>query len=335
MTSKILNALIVFFPIGIYFKEENVKYFLFPQNLTSFLQFEGYFSSTKNWKHFQRLSERDYEFIFCDEGPLFISLNNQDFVVKTGDILIIPPSTKVTGFKRSLNPISFYWLHIIFNGNVQTLNSSTLEEYLSKYHSVLPPIILAQQIDHLLTANKYHELIIEIHQIINNDLYSIFKENKISHSIMILLLSLSELVLASHTQRKENPKISRLKKWIRLNLNANLSLNELANEVELNPEYLSRLFKKETGQSPKQYILRLKLQIASVLLIKSSMTVKEIAYKSHFSDYKLFMNQFKRFSGLTPTQYRKTYRKIHQNNPHFDELLGLSEDIQNDLIKID
>lgn len=52
------------------------------------------------------MSERDYEFIFCDEVPLFISLNNQDFVVKTGDILIIPPSTKVTGFKRSSNPIS-------------------------------------------------------------------------------------------------------------------------------------------------------------------------------------------------------------------------------------
>ncbi|MFT8742306.1 helix-turn-helix domain-containing protein [Lentilactobacillus hilgardii] len=55
-----------------------------------------------------------------------------------------------------------------------------------------------------------------------------------------------------------------------------------------------------------------------MLLIRTEMPVKQVAYNSYFNDPKVFMRRFKSSTGLSPSEYRKSYNLIHLNNPHVD-----------------
>ena len=69
-------------------------------------------------------------------------------------------------------------------------------------------------------------------------------------------------------------------------------------------KYLIYLFKRNTGQSPLQYLTAKKIQRAEEMLAGSDMTVKGIASMLHY-DYYYFMRLFRKSTGMTPTQYRK------------------------------
>ena len=70
-------------------------------------------------------------------------------------------------------------------------------------------------------------------------------------------------------------------------------------------KYLIRLFKKNTGMPPIQYLTEMKMEKARELLADQKMSVKEIAASLHY-DYYYFMRLFKRRTGMSPEKFRKT-----------------------------
>lgn len=85
-----------------------------------------------------------------------------------------------------------------------------------------------------------------------------------------------------------------------------VALNEIAEAVSLSPYYFSRIFAKETGMSPHQYLIAVRISSAKYLLSSTDMTVKEIAYKAGFSDESSFCASFRKREGVTPTAYRSS-----------------------------
>jgi AraC-like DNA-binding protein len=83
-----------------------------------------------------------------------------------------------------------------------------------------------------------------------------------------------------------------------------ISLLHLAELVSLNPNYLSELFKKETGISISEFIQREKVREAEQLLISTNYSLLEIATWLNFHDQSHFTRVFKKFTGTTPKQYR-------------------------------
>lgn len=84
------------------------------------------------------------------------------------------------------------------------------------------------------------------------------------------------------------------------------SIAELAREMFLSPYYLSHAFKEWTGYSPKQYIMLSRISCAKELLFSTEFTVSEISAKCGFGDVSNFVRTFKKESGQTPEQYRKS-----------------------------
>lgn len=103
---------------------------------------------------------------------------------------------------------------------------------------------------------------------------------------------------------KEDP-IEILKNHIRANLDQELGRQELAEMVHLNPDYLSRLFKRETGLSLIQFILQERILLAKHMLLETSVPISLIALKTGFTNFSYFSQVFKRETDLSPQEFRK------------------------------
>ena len=88
-------------------------------------------------------------------------------------------------------------------------------------------------------------------------------------------------------------------------------MSELSVVTGLNESYLSRLFKKETGLTVTDYILRKKIETAENMLKFSEYSPSQIAFMLGFPSQSYFTAAFKKISGTTPKKYRDGhFRKV-------------------------
>ena len=87
-------------------------------------------------------------------------------------------------------------------------------------------------------------------------------------------------------------------------LDNNLTVDELADRLEVNRSTLFRAFKKQSGISPKEFIDHKRFEQAKELLIRSEMPIKQIANACGFVEHHYFSNAFRKRFGITPGEYR-------------------------------
>lgn len=97
-------------------------------------------------------------------------------------------------------------------------------------------------------------------------------------------------------------------RYIKKNLNKNISRTDVAEYVHLNEEYFSRLFRKQTGDTYKDYVLSEKMKEAKKLLEHSRLSISIIASKVGYDNFSHFSKMFKKVTNLTPQEYRKKFQ---------------------------
>lgn len=98
--------------------------------------------------------------------------------------------------------------------------------------------------------------------------------------------------------------LARIFDYIEKNIDQDLSLIKIAEHVNFNSSYLSRLFKKAYGKTLSEYIWEYKLIKAKEMLSNSNLKINEIAVKLGFESRTYFARFFKRMTGITPKEYR-------------------------------
>lgn len=98
--------------------------------------------------------------------------------------------------------------------------------------------------------------------------------------------------------------ISKIKTYILANLEGNLTLQSIAEQVNLHPTYLSHLFKNETEITITDYIAQARIEKAKYLLSATTLKIYDIALLSGYQSPKHFMLVFKQQTGKTPSGYR-------------------------------
>ncbi|MEK4327317.1 helix-turn-helix domain-containing protein [Paenibacillus sp. FSL R7-0312] len=96
-----------------------------------------------------------------------------------------------------------------------------------------------------------------------------------------------------------------IKQYIHTHYGDDLTRGDLAEIVYLNPDYLARLFKKETGISLGSYVIQVRIAAAKHLLETTHHSVYTIANKVGYSNYSYFSKLFKQEVGLPPNEYKK------------------------------
>lgn len=95
--------------------------------------------------------------------------------------------------------------------------------------------------------------------------------------------------------------------YIICNIHSRVTLNDTAEHLKISPAHLSRIFRKETGESFSGYVNRIKIEEASSLLLYTERTDIEISNMLGYSSQSYFIKVFRKYMGCTPKKYKKQY----------------------------
>lgn len=106
----------------------------------------------------------------------------------------------------------------------------------------------------------------------------------------------------------DKQKVSRYKEivsYMETHYAEHISLQDLADVVACNSQYLCRFFKEITGSTPIQYLIACRIEHACTLLSDTTMSVLEISMECGFDNVSYFIRKFRQLKGCTPNQFRK------------------------------
>jgi AraC family transcriptional regulator len=132
----------------------------------------------------------------------------------------------------------------------------------------------------------------------------------------LYLQSIAQLI-AVHLLRRGSPTVENdqtltrqqmrhVTDFIQAHLDQALSLEQLAQQTGLSPYYFSRMFRQTTGESPHQFVLGRRIELAQQLLTETDASLAQVALQSGFASQSHLSSVFKRRLGLTPRAYRNT-----------------------------
>ena len=141
-------------------------------------------------------------------------------------------------------------------------------------------------------------------------IYSMFHVEKRINEVLIsknIMSVLSEFLLYEQPHEgvpEHSVRIEELLSYINENIDQQLTLESLAQRVSLSPFYFSRVFKKETGYTLREYLTNTRINAARFYLRSTELSLKEITYRCGYGSDSTFCTTFKRITGMTPLEYR-------------------------------
>lgn len=119
----------------------------------------------------------------------------------------------------------------------------------------------------------------------------------------------NQFVVFNGQKDHQDESIKSAQQYIERNYEEKLSIEALAKKFSISRRNFVRRFKRATSNTPLEYIQRVKVEVAKKNLESSSQTVNEVMYKVGYNDNKAFRNTFKKYTGLSPNEYRNKYNR--------------------------
>lgn len=284
----------------------------------------GRFISSDSWQHKQMRLKKDFEIIIGLKKTVYIQVGVNQYEVKQGDVLLIPPEMDYQGYAPSQKGASFFWIHFISFCETEIYSGEKFISHLlavdiQPHKHVINNAVFLPDYFSLSYTDKPFILMKQILDIANASYYSTFSVDYLLTELLIELTEqYSRQLLHHNTINEKTQKFTQILEWIRVNIHEPLNVRQIADTFSMNPDHLTRLFKKNIGMSTIRYINTLKLNKAKELLCTTNKTIKEIAYELRFEDEKYFMKLFKSYEEITPSKFRDAYTLTYTNTVSVD-----------------
>lgn len=129
---------------------------------------------------------------------------------------------------------------------------------------------------------------------------------KLKEYLVDMLFSIEKSLKQS--RKHTNQMIRNATSYISQHLSDDLSLESIADAVNANPSYLSRIFSKECGETITEYITRVRIEKAKELLRLSDYFVYQVSEATGFHDPAYFSTTFKKYTGLSPKEFKQSHK---------------------------
>ncbi|MWV42924.1 response regulator [Paenibacillus sp. HJL G12] len=160
-----------------------------------------------------------------------------------------------------------------------------------------------------------HEFMQMVHYILHKNGLSAFELFQDQEGILLhaqprnleqLESSILQVIRVIHDQLHQNHSvIQRIQYYITEHLSEPITREQLASYVHLNPAYLSRLFKREVGESITDYILHVRMSLAKDLITSSTIPISDVAKTFGYHNFSYFSKMFRKVYHASPQQFRQ------------------------------
>ena len=261
-----------------------------------FLRKIGYFPRVK-YHYVQKEHGCDYAMlIYCTDGEGWYEICGKKYILRKNEFIVLPQNIPYSFGANNENPWTIYWLH--FKGK----NSKFYQQVNCTPRNIIPDSHSRLQDRLLLFEEIYHCFLLAyipeymrytsacLHLFLSSFMY--LEQYRSIHTFINKDLSFSGKVIH----------------YMQENLQYNITLKNLAAHFKYSASHFSMLFQKETGSSPINYFLRLKIQKACQYIELTDLKLQDIATALGFEEPAYFSRMFTKIMGMTPSAYRKKER---------------------------
>lgn len=252
-----------------------------------------------------------FEMVYIKRGNAAFEISGDIVDIGPNNIVIIKPNQPHKFIVRSGDGCEF----IVFNFKFENrANNEVAEVSLEDFLNFLKGKETGRFIK--LKVSARNDIIMLLERILEEK-----KNNDFGSEFLSYLLMLELFVLLSRSLKMEwensikgksgklNEVIEAAVSFINNNYERNITLGDISRYVFLSRSYFAKAFKDIKGISPIHYLLKIRVERARELLMHTNRKVLHIAYDVGFSNQQRFNVIFKKYTGMTPIQYRKLYRK--------------------------
>jgi AraC-like DNA-binding protein len=251
----------------------------------------GYFPRAAFHYRERRNGCADNILIYCLRGKGWYIIKGKRFEVGVNQFLLLPATKESVRYGADQeDPWTIYWVH--FSGrDMDTFNRSF---GIGIFDGPRPIAFNEKGLQ--LWDTMYQNLEMG---------YS--KDNLSNTNLCLYHLIATFLFPDKHPNEKQQDAkdmINETISYMRKDISARLTIEDMAQKNNLSASHFSSLFRKATGMSPMDYFIHLKLQKACLLLYSKDIKIKEVAVAVGYEDPYYFSRLFKKYLKLSPDQYR-------------------------------
>lgn len=240
----------------------------------------------------------EFEIIRILKGTFLLSIDEQEFAVSAGSSIIVPAGALHAG-----TPGECTYECIVFDMNMLMNKNDPCRKLIRKI------------IDHEVELTYvYPESCNDIHQIVWT-MFDAMASRKEGFQLTVLG-ALYQMAGAVFSEKYYNPipvqpprnhrRIVQLKtalEFMESSYNTQITLEEMADSVNMSPKYFCRFFQEMTHRTPVDYLNYYRIERACYQLLTTDQSITEVAYNSGFNDLSYFIKTFKKYKGTTPKKY--------------------------------
>ena len=205
-------------------------------------------------------------------------------------------------------PEIWQWASLLKDGYGEALeqNACALLDAMVKQRKMTPPSLKAFYLD-------FMEMLFSTIHGKNISIFNTPESMEIYHNGMKSVSAMKQLIhlvacscTAGEDDAQDQPtRVKRIVHYINEHLGSELKRDDIAEKMNLSPDYMTRIFKAEMGVSLKEYIIQQKMKHAQVMLRTTTLPINFIAAKVGYSNFSHFSFTYKKALGITPQEERK------------------------------
>ena len=242
---------------------------------------------------------QNYEVCYVVQGFMSWWVGEEVYTVKRGDFFITKPGEAHGGVNGVMERCELYWLHFSFPlGDAYLANDSLVSDLNAIQHRAFPARSNIRV--------RFQQLINEHHA---PQKHAALRSLAILHEILIDMVRAHDIFSANvHADSVGvSNEMMQAMTWIDEHLEHKFAVVDVATVVNMSPGYFHKRFLAETGATPSVYTTRRRVDKAQDLLQDHALSIARIAYELGFSSSQYFATVFKKYTGMTPREYRLQY----------------------------
>lgn len=263
-----------------------------------------------------KMNVEEYHFVICFSTPPRATISSKEYQFKKGSLICMAPGDDIL---------------------VHPSNSSALPKYMTLcvnvdfMQSIYSQIggkekLLFKKLDNTYSYQLLEGIEALTYEILNYKETNPLMIESLERRIAIQLLrdSNSEFNIITNDQSLQDIMQKALK-YIETYYNSNITIKDICQAIYISPPYFQKMFLKQVGKTPYQYIMECRHQKAKEMLENTVVSMEEIAKKCGFVNNAHFSTTFKQKEGISPLAYRKVLKEAKNEDVAENKIGHLEE----------